>query len=77
MVLNKKNINLKEKFDIEYVIIGIIFLLAALAILYIYKINYKVNEENTSSFNHYSLKGAISLFILSIYLIFREVMKII
>ncbi|KEZ94001.1 hypothetical protein IL45_03880 [Nonlabens ulvanivorans] len=68
---------MKEKFDIEYVIIGVIFLLIAIAIIYIDIKNDKVNEENNSSFKYYSVRGAIIFFILSLYLIFREVMKII
>ena len=68
---------MEEKFDFGYVIIGIIFLLAGISIIYFEKKAYKVNEENTSSFKYYSIKGAIILFILAIYLISKEVIKII
>jgi hypothetical protein len=68
---------LEVKFDFEYVIIGIIFLLAGIAIIYLEKKAYKVNDENTSSFKYYSIKGAIILFILAVYLISKEVVKII
>ena len=68
---------METKFDFEYVIIGIVFLLVGISIIYLEKKAYKVNEENTSSFKYYSIKGAILLFILAIYLIFKEVIKII
>ena len=68
---------METKFDFEYVIIGVIFLLAAASIIYLEKKAYKVNDENASSFKYYSIKGAILLFILAIYLISKEVIKII
>jgi NADH:ubiquinone oxidoreductase subunit 3 (subunit A) len=68
---------LEAKFDFEYVIIGIIFLLAGISIIYLEKKAYKVNDENTSSFKYYSIRGAIILFMLAVYLIYNEVIKII
>jgi len=65
-----------EKFDLEYLIIGIIFLLASGAIIYVKMKTYKVNEERTG-FKYNSIGGAIILIILALYLIFEEVVKII
>jgi hypothetical protein len=67
---------LGEKFDIEFVIIGIIFLLAGGAIIYVGMKTYKVNEERTG-FKYNSIGGAILLFILAIYLLYNEIIKII
>jgi len=68
---------LKTEFDFEYVIIGIALLLAGTAIIYLVKKEYKVNSKNASSFKYYSIKGAILLFVLAIYLTSKEVLKII
>jgi hypothetical protein len=68
---------LETKFDFEYVIIGVIFLLAATSIIYLEKKAYKVNDVNSSSFKYYAVKGAILLYIVAIYLIYKEVIKII
>ena len=68
---------METEFDFEYVIIGIVFLLVGISIIYLEKKAYQVNDENSSSFKYYSIKGAILIFILGIYLMFREVIKII
>ena len=65
-----------KKFDLEYLIIGIIFLLASGAIIYVKMKTYKVNEER-AGFKYNSIGGAIILIILALYLIFEEVLKII
>jgi hypothetical protein len=67
---------LGENFDFEYLIIGIILLLAGGAIIYVSMKTYKVNEEITG-FKYNSIGGAIILFMLAIYLIYNEIIKII
>jgi NADH:ubiquinone oxidoreductase subunit 3 (subunit A) len=66
---------LEGKFDFEYVIIGIIFLLTGISILYIRVKTYKVNE-NIGGFKYNSIGGTIILFMLAIYLIYNEIVKI-
>lgn len=67
---------METKFDFEYVIIGIVFLLAGISLIYFRVKTYKVNE-NQGGFKYNSIGGAIILFMLAIYIIYTEIEKII
>jgi|TARA_B110000902_G_C14143160_1_gene526555 hypothetical protein len=63
--------------DIEYLIIGTIFLVSGLAIL-IYKFkSYGIDDDDTGGFKYNSIGGAIMLILLAIYILMDEIMKII
>jgi hypothetical protein len=63
--------------DIEYLIIGAIFLLTGIAII-IYEFKYHtIKEDEATSFQYYSVKGSIILILLALYLLWEEIKKVI
>ena len=65
-----------EKFDYEYLIIGVIFLFIAILIFILEIEMYKPNKDESGSFKYYSIKGGILLIVLGCYMIYSEIIKI-